>query len=71
MLLVEPPDEFRHAGQDLIAVIDHAVHIADEAALLVEVKCMFHVLLLRRCRLGRPPGTISGRGACRRWMVFF
>ena len=37
LLVVEPLDKLCHAGQDPVAVIDDAVHIADEAALGVEI----------------------------------
>ena len=38
ILVVEPLDELRHAGEDAVPVVDDAVHIADEALFRVEVK---------------------------------
>ena len=37
LLLMQPLDKLRHAGQDPVSVIDHAVHIADEALFPVEI----------------------------------
>lgn len=31
VFLLEPGDKFLHAGQETVAVVDHAVHVADEA----------------------------------------
>ena len=39
---MEPLDELSHTGQNVIAVVDDTVHIADEAMLLIEVQCVFH-----------------------------
>ena len=33
VLVMQPLDELRHTGQNAVAVIDHAVHVADEAVL--------------------------------------
>lgn len=40
--ILQPVDELRRAGQDVVAVIDHAVHIAQEAFFRVEID-HFHV----------------------------
>jgi hypothetical protein len=53
-----------------VAVIDHAVHIAVKSALLVEVKCVFHVILLD-VAAGPAHGDALGRDTCRRQMRFF
>ena len=34
---MEPLEELRNAGQNLIAVIDHAVHVADKALFLLKI----------------------------------
>ena len=41
LFFVQPIDELGHPGQDFVAVIDHAVHIADEAFLFVKID-FFH-----------------------------
>ena len=43
VLLVQPVDELRHARQNTIAVVDHTVHIADEALFLVEIDGSMHI----------------------------
>ena len=43
VLLVQPLDELRHARQDAVAVVDDAIHIADEALFLVEIDRSAHV----------------------------
>ena len=42
VLTVQPIDEFFHSGQQPVAVIYHAVHIADETFFASE---LFHVIL--------------------------
>ena len=48
VLLVQPPDKLRHAGQNAVPVVDHAVHVADEALFLVEVHAV-------GCHSQKPP----------------
>ena len=43
VLLMQPLDELRHARQDAVAVVDDAIHIADEALFLVEIDRSAHV----------------------------
>ena len=40
---MEPPDKLSDAGKALVALIDHAIHAADGAVLLIEVQCVVHI----------------------------
>ena len=55
---MEPADKFLHARQDLVAVVDHAVHITDKAFFLVEIedRSLFHMFtaFLVRHKTRRP-----------------
>ena len=55
LLLRQPLDEFPHARQDLVPVVDHAVHVADEALLLSQ---LFHGPLLSL----QGPGALCNMG---------
>ena len=37
ILIVQPLDEFGHTRKNTVAVIDHAVHIAEEALFFVKI----------------------------------
>jgi hypothetical protein len=45
LLLFEKGNEFGRAGQQVITVVDHAIHIADESALIANM-LYFHCPLL-------------------------
>ena len=47
VLLIEPGDELLHAGQQLVAAVDHAVHVADEALLAPQNVEIRHTIFLR------------------------
>ena len=51
VLLMEPADKFLHPRQNSVAVVDHAVHIADKALFLVEIeyRSLFHRFTAFRC----------------------
>ena len=42
VLIVQPLDKLRDAGQNSISVVDHPVHITDKPAFLIEIECAFH-----------------------------
>ena len=44
-LIMEPPDKLRGPRQDMVSVIDHAVHIANKALFLRKVNCIHNITL--------------------------
>ena len=66
--VLQPVDELRRAGQDVVAVVDDAVHVAQEAFFRVEID-RFHVrspLVASALSLPRipPPGKRRARQIC-------
>ena len=50
LLRFEPRDEFRRAINQLVAVINHAVHVNDEPGFTTDLVERVHIIPIRLCR---------------------
>ena len=45
VLIVQPLDKFRYTGQDMVAMVDDTIHIADEALLFIKIEIVHFIIL--------------------------